>query len=102
MNSSHLEIINLVPKFVTFFKQSKNIIDMDEKWNLWENEYNFAAIPPTHEAHLRAKNDFINVYEDYFFIEKNLENFKSDEKMIYKCLSKLQNELNDYDPLNFQ
>lgn len=58
MNSSHLEVINLVLKFVTFFKQSKNIIDMDEKWNLWENEYNFAASPPTHEAHLRAKNDY--------------------------------------------
>ena len=70
MNSSHLEIINLVPKFVTFFKQSKNIVDMDEKWNLWENEYNFSAIPLTHEAHLRAKNNFINVYADYFFIEK--------------------------------
>ncbi|MGX4687367.1 hypothetical protein JNUCC83_10905 [Vagococcus sp. JNUCC 83] len=68
MVNSTIELVNLVPKFVTFLEKSKKIQTMDGKWELWKTEYNFAAIPPTEEALVQAKLDFVRVYQKYLKI----------------------------------
>lgn len=93
MVNSTIELINLVPKFVTFLEKSKKIQTMDGKWELWKTEYNFAAIPPTEAALVQAKLDFVRVYQKYLTFEHQIKEFYNDEETIKTCILALRNKL---------
>ncbi|QUW23736.1 hypothetical protein JSQ81_09720 [Sporosarcina sp. Marseille-Q4063] len=43
----NIEIVNLVPKFLAFYEKAKSANgDMNLIFELWEEHYNFAALPP--------------------------------------------------------
>lgn len=93
MYNTHIELINLVPKFLQFLNQSKNVLDMEKKWKLWQSEYNFAAIPPTEMAYKKAKADFIHVYDRYLTEEAEIATFSPDESMLYEVVDQLRKTL---------
>lgn len=46
-----IEIINLVPKFLSFYnKVIKESIDSYARWALWKERYRFSAVPPRDEG----------------------------------------------------
>lgn len=94
MNKTNIEIINLVPQFLLFLDESKVVDTIDEKWEVWEEKYNFAAVPPTDEGIIRAKKEFSKVYDDYLLFEKQIRNFIPDETLLKDCLMNICEELN--------
>lgn len=93
MTNINIEVVNLVPKFLSFFDKAELVKGMDDKWKLWQSEYNFAAIPPTEEGLAKAKQDFIGVYNQYYKYEDRIRRFQYDEVMIKQCILQLQKEL---------
>jgi len=44
-----LHIVDLSPRFLDFY-QAAAIVDADTRWQLWNEKYGFAAVPPTPEG----------------------------------------------------
>ena len=52
----HLEVVNLVPKFLKFFDHANNAYtDETERWRLWKEHYDFAALPPGYDQQARSQ-----------------------------------------------
>jgi hypothetical protein len=46
-----IEVLNLIPKFLKFYEKANvDGLDHNARWSLWEEHYNFAAIPPGDEG----------------------------------------------------
>ncbi|HLR65574.1 MAG TPA: hypothetical protein VK105_00355 [Virgibacillus sp.] len=53
---ANLEILNLVPKFLKFFElANQEYVNESERWNLWKEHYNFAALPPGYDQQARKQ-----------------------------------------------
>lgn len=44
-----LQIVDLSPRFLDFYQAAANV-DADARWQLWNEKYGFAAVPPTPEG----------------------------------------------------
>jgi len=64
-----IEIVNLVPKFLTFFEYAKHKgMDEERRWHLWKEHYNFVALPPGYDQ--TARNQLNQTWKKY---QKNIE-----------------------------
>lgn len=59
-----IEVINLIPKFLYFLGKA-NSEGIKDRWALWEEHYNFAAIPPGEEGRKLAKSLLENAWDKY-------------------------------------
>lgn len=51
---TEIEVVNLVPRFLTFFNHANHEdINEAERWRLWKEHYNFAALPPGYDEQAR-------------------------------------------------
>jgi len=49
-----IEVVNLVPHFLTFFNHANHDdVNEPERWRLWKEYYNFAALPPGYDEQAR-------------------------------------------------
>ncbi len=61
-----VNVINLVPKFLSFYKTAiQQNLDEEKRWELWKDTYNFAAVPPTDEGREIARNLLDNAWNQY-------------------------------------
>lgn len=44
--SDRLRIVDLTPRFLEFHARAKDVEDADERFALWQEHYNFVALPP--------------------------------------------------------
>jgi hypothetical protein len=49
-----LHIVDLSPRFLDFYQSAANV-DADTRWQLWNEKYGFAAVPPTPEGKQLAR-----------------------------------------------
>lgn len=62
----NIGVMNLVPKFLHFYELANTDgIDSDERWELWKEHYNFAAVPPGEEGQAIAKKLLNDAWEKY-------------------------------------
>lgn len=98
----NVEVINLIPKFLHFYKQAnKDCIKEDERWAMWKELYNFAAVPPGEEGLAMAKKLLNNAWDKY---EENLsliEKWTPDETLVHKYLKEVKTLLGCDQPINF-
>ena len=62
----NIELLNLVPKFLDFYHRANDSeISENQRWRLWEENYNFAAVPPGDEGRKIARDLFQRAWEKY-------------------------------------
>lgn len=96
-----VELLNLVPKFLTFYQMANRLeIDKEQRWKLWEKYYNFAAIPPGEEGKIIARNLLDGAWNSYNDHLTMLENWEPNLEKVKDYLKKVK-ELLGYDqPIN--
>lgn len=60
-----LSIVDLTPKFLTFYEQAQGVTDQEERWKLWQALYGFAAVPPTPQGKVRARELLEQAWNKY-------------------------------------
>jgi hypothetical protein len=62
----NLTIKDLAPKFLTFYNEVvKEQASPERRWELWQKDYDFAAVPPTPEGEEMAKKLLNNAWSRY-------------------------------------
>lgn len=92
MIQDNIEIINLVPKFLDFYKKAKGR-DCETRFELWKKHYGFAAVPPGEEGALLARQQLEAAWENYENVIPFLEQWSPDIQAIHQYLSKIKSEL---------
>ncbi len=92
MMQDNIEIINLVPKFLDFYKKAKGC-DCETRFELWKKHYGFAAVPPGEEGELLARQQFEAAWENYENVIPFLEQWSPDIQAIHQYLSKIKSKL---------
>jgi hypothetical protein len=97
-----IEIINYIPKFLKFYDQA-NIagLNNNDRWALWEEHYNFAAVPPGDEGKKLARSLFEQAWDNYQGHIENIKGWKPDQKSIEECLKEVKTLLNCEASINF-
>lgn len=87
--SGNIEIRNLVTKFIDFYHKAKDK-DEDTVWELWQSDYNFAAVPPGEQGKEMAKNLLKDAWSKYPDVIDYLESWKPDEEKVQKYLNQVK------------
>lgn len=95
MTKDNIEIINLVPKFLDFYKKAVRC-DGETRFELWKKHYGFAAVPPGEEGAMLAKQLLETAWEKYVKVISFLEHWSPDGEKIQQYLSKIKSVL-EYD-----
>ncbi|ATP41006.1 hypothetical protein CSE16_13615 [Solibacillus sp. R5-41] len=96
-----VELLNLVPKFLAFYQMAnKSDIDKEKRWTLWEEHYNFAAVPPGEEGKVIARNLLEGAWESYSEHLLNLEQWEPNQERINHYLAKIKALLGYDQPIN--
>ncbi len=85
-------MMNLVPKFLAFYEKAQ-ATDADARWALWEEHYNFAAVPPGDEGRKMAREMLEAAWGQYADIIPTLEAWTPDEKRIKEILKTVKDVL---------
>jgi hypothetical protein len=97
-----IEILNLVPKFLAFYhKANKLEIDGEERWALWEEYYNFAAVPPGVEGRRMARNLLDTAWARYGKHLSFIEKWKPNEVRVREYLTKVKTLLSYDQTIDF-
>jgi len=59
-----LHIVDLSPRFLDFYQAAANV-DADTRWQLWNDRYGFAAVPPTAEGKQLARKLLDDAWSRY-------------------------------------
>ena len=93
-----IEIINLVPKFLDFYKRAVGC-DEETRFELWKKHYGFAAVPPGEEGAQLAKQQLLAAWERYEKVIPHLEQWSPDSEKIQQYLSKIKDALEYKEPV---
>ncbi len=98
----NIEVRDLVPKFLNFFKLAyKDEIEEDERWMMWKELYNFAAVPPGEDGQKLAKKLLNEAWDKYAQNLSVIEEWAPDEEKVQAYLSKVKALLGCDQPINF-
>ena len=90
-----IHVINLVDRFLHFYKESQKVDDVKEKFAIWKEQYGFAAVPPGEEGEEVAWTFFKNVYSEYENALPSIESFAPDTVLVQDILKEIK-EVLDY------
>lgn len=97
----NIELLNLVPKFLDFYQRAdKPGIDEEKRWSLWEEHYNFAAVPPGGEGKIIARNLLEGAWENYNNHLSMLEKWEPNLQKVQYYLTKVKSLLGYDKPIN--
>ena len=99
LNQDNINIINLVPQFLMFYKKAVGCNE-NLRFQLWKEHYGFAAVPPGNEGEILSKQMLNGAWEKYNSIIPYLENWKPDCTKIELYLSQVKNVLEYYKPIS--
>lgn len=98
----NIDIINLVPKFLEFHElANKDHIDENERWTLWKEHYNFAAVSPGEDGQIMARKLLNDAWDQYELNLSTFENWSPDITKIKTHLLKVKTLLGYDKPINF-
>ncbi|WP_168193876.1 DUF2268 domain-containing putative Zn-dependent protease [Lysinibacillus sp. SGAir0095] len=98
---NNIELINLIPKFLDFYERANlEWLDDEERWKLWKENYNFAAVPPGEEGQKIAKSLFYGAWEKYKKNINYIENWKGNLTRVENCLKEVKSLLGYDKPIN--
>lgn len=61
----NLTVVDLTPKFLAFYEQAKAVETAEERWQLWQKLYSFAAVPPTPQGKELARQLLEQAWDKY-------------------------------------
>lgn len=97
----NIEIINLVPKFLHFYEKTvQPNMEEEQRWALWEQHYNFAAVPPGEIGRKRARSLLEEAWPQYAEIIESIKKWKPDETQLRFYLNEIMSLLNCHEPIN--
>jgi hypothetical protein len=86
-----VELLNLVPKFLSFFHQAnKPEIDVEKRWSLWKEHYNIAAVPPGDDGKKMARNLLDTAWQNYAEHLSFIEKWEPNEEKVRDYLTKVK------------
>lgn len=89
-----VNVINLVPKFLSFYKAAiQQNLDEEKRWELWKDTYNFAAVPPTDEGREIARNLLDNAWTQYESYISIFEKWIPESEKVKAFLGEVKNLL---------
>lgn len=84
-------MINLVPKFLSFYKKvNSSVVDEETRWSLWKEHYNFAAVPPGEKGMQMARNLLDNAWNKYRDNLLVIEEWTPEKEKVYDYLKKIK------------
>lgn len=89
----NIEFINLASKFLNFYEEAKTTTNIQEKFKLWQQHYNFAAVPPGGEGEKLAFKMFQQSFGKYETAIEKIKNFQPDEEKVHIILEEVKNLL---------
>ncbi|WP_243299475.1 DUF2268 domain-containing putative Zn-dependent protease [Bacillus litorisediminis] len=91
-----IEFVNFIPKFLSFYnKASKSDVTKVKRWELWEELYGFAAVPPGDQGKETARQLLKEAWNRYPEMIEKLKSWSPDEEKIKFVLTKVKQAL-DY------
>src|SRR5699024_1561909 len=98
---NNIELKNLVPTFLEFYKRAEQVVDSEERWNLWKKHYNFAAVPPGAEGEKIARTLLDDSWDRY---KKNINYIRNwtipDHQEVEQYLKEIKSLLGCEKPVN--
>lgn len=95
-----IEIVNLVPKFLNFFERANHEgVNESERWNLWKEHYNFAALPPGYDE--QARNQLNQTWERYQSNIDQIRNWEPDQNKFEKMFTEVKTLLGSDENIPF-
>lgn len=88
-----IEIINLTPKFLSFYKDAKESADPDTRWELWKERYRFSAVPPGEEGMKMARRLLDQAWNQYHKHIDYFEQWKPNNEKAHAFLADIQAKL---------
>lgn len=62
----HLDVVDLSPKFLAFYNEAiEQNLEADARWELWRSMYGVAAVPPTPEGTMMARQLLDAAWDKY-------------------------------------
>lgn len=94
-----VEIVDLTPKFLKFYETAVNEkADPNRRWQLWQEHYNFAAVPPIPERREMARKILDKAWPEYAKaidrIKKGATLLTPAPQEVLKSVAKLLNHTN--------
>lgn len=97
---ANLEIIDLVPNFIKFFTlANRENVNEAERWYLWKEHYNFAALPPGFDE--QARDQLNKVWSLYKSNIEQIRSWKHNPIQLKGYLSKIQKLLGCEEDIQF-
>ncbi|TFE01527.1 DUF2268 domain-containing putative Zn-dependent protease [Jeotgalibacillus salarius] len=98
---NHIEVINMVPKFLRFYEEaSKTGIDADVRWRLWQEHYNFAAVPPGEEGQKMARELLDQAFSKYAEHVQDLKDWNPETSKLERTLKAIKEIMGYHQPVN--
>jgi hypothetical protein len=60
-----VKLYDLCPKWLRFYELAKHELNPERRWQLWQEHYRFAAVPPTEAGMLRARQMLDESFDRY-------------------------------------
>ncbi|WP_188208235.1 hypothetical protein [Alkalibacillus aidingensis] len=97
----HIEVVNLAPKFLEFYQRAnREGVDCEERWELWQKHYNFAAVPPGDEGKKMARKILDENWVKYRENIDYIKDWQPDSNAIEQYLSEIKSLLGYEQPIN--
>ncbi|MDZ5710706.1 DUF2268 domain-containing putative Zn-dependent protease [Jeotgalibacillus haloalkalitolerans] len=98
---NQIEVLNLVPKFLNFYdKANQPDINADERFKLWKEHYNFAAIPPGEEGQKMAREMLDHAFTQYAKHVPVLKEWNPDTSKLERTLIDIKDIMGYHQPVN--
>lgn len=89
-----INVRNLAPKFLKFYElASQEGLDVEVKWKLWLEHYQFAAVPPGDEGREIARKLLFDAWEKYGENLEHIKNWSPNTTRIQEILSMVKSVL---------
>ncbi|WP_449354993.1 DUF2268 domain-containing putative Zn-dependent protease [Virgibacillus natechei] len=96
----NLEVVNLVPKFLDFFELANHEdVNESERWNLWKEHYNFAALPPGYDK--QARKQLNQTWVKYQANIDQIRNWKPDQIKFERIFKEIKTLLGSDEDIPF-
>ncbi len=96
-----IEVKSVVPKFISFYeKASQRKLNDEELFDLWKEQYNFAAVPPTEEGERLKKKLLLKAWDKYEQYIDYIKSWVLDQQNVQSFLSKVKSLLGCNESIN--
>lgn len=96
-----IEVKNLVPKFLEFYRRANDTrVDNEQRWKLWKDYYNFAAVPPGEDGQKLARTLLDEAWYKYEKKITYIKNFQPNGEVVQQHLLKVKKLLGYEESIN--